>query len=354
MADIIRRYGNQYIQKHSPEILPSHLKAMRHIAACRTPEMGGQKWLCPDCGKIHYSYHSCRNRHCPKCQNDRADQWIKKQLDLLLPVPYFMATITVPEGLRASFRSNQKSLYHLFFKASSEAIMLLAKDRRFLGAQIGMMGILQTWSRQLAYHPHIHFLIPGGGIRQKDNRWKYAKPDFLLHVKPLSKLIRRLFRQMIKQTGLYQKIDPSVWQKDWVCHVEPVGSGEAVLKYLAPYVYRVAISDKNILRSDDGRVTFRYRKSQNDTFCTTTMDALDFLSRFLQHVLPKGFVKVRYFGFLATKKRHHLVLIKEQVGQRLSIKSPDYPQTIKKSLNCQNCGKILIFVCEIPRYRGPP
>ena len=134
MADIIRQYGNQYIQKYSPHILPSHLKAMRHIASCRTPEMGGQKWLCPDCGKIHYSYHSCRNRHCPKCQNDRTDRWLKKQFELLLPVPYFMATITVPEGLRRLFRSHQKTLYHLLFKASAEALITLAKDKRFLGA----------------------------------------------------------------------------------------------------------------------------------------------------------------------------------------------------------------------------
>ena len=354
MADILRQHGTEYLQKYSLRIPPSHCKVIRHIVSCRTPDMGGQKWLCKACGRIHYSYHSCRDRHCPKCQNDRTDGWIKKQFELLLPVPYFMATITVPEGLRASFRSNQKGLYHLFFKASSKAIMLLAKDRRFLGAQIGMMGILQTWSRQLAYHPHIHFLIPGGGIRQKNGRWKYAKPDFLIHVKPLSRLIRRLFRQKINQTGLDQKIDPAVWKKDWVCHIEPVGNGEAVLKYLAPYVYRVAISDKNILSSADGQVTFRYRAAQSDAFKTSTMDALDFLSRFLQHVLPRGFVKIRYFGFLATKKRKHLDLIKERIGIRLSGNSFSYPKKQNKPMTCPECGQVLVFVCEIPRYRGPP
>jgi hypothetical protein len=352
MADIIRRYGTEYLNKFSESILPSHRKVMHHIASCRTPDMGGQKWLCSSCGKIHYSYHSCRNRHCPKCQNDRIDDWLEKQFELLLSVPYFMATVTVPEGLRSVFRSRQKTMYHLFFKASAEAIMCLAKDKRFLGADIGMMGILQTWTRQLVYHPHIHFLIPGGGIRK--DRWKYSRPDFLVHVKPLSRLIRRLFRKNLKQTDLFNQVPQSVWKKDWVCHIEPVGNGEAVLKYLAPYVYRVAVSDRNILSVKDKRVTFRYKDKENDRFKICALDAFEFLRRFLQHVLPKGFVKVRYFGFLATKKREHLDHIKELIGIRLSCKSSSYPKKSKKPMMCPDCGCVLIFVCEIPGNRGPP
>ena len=325
---------------------------MNHIASCRTPVMGGQKYLCKTCSKIHYSYHSCRDRHCPKCQNDRVDEWLEKQFELLLSVPYFMATVTVPEELRLVFRSHQKTMYHLFFKASAEAIMLLAKDKRFLGAKIGLMGILQTWTRQLVYHPHIHFLIPGGGIR--NDRWKYSKPNILVHVKPLSRLIRRRFSEMLEETDLYQHVPKSVWQKEWVCHIEPVGNGEAVLKYLAPYVYRVAISDRNILNVKDGNVTFRYKSSESDSFKTCTLDAFEFLRRFLQHVLPKGFVKVRYFGFLATKKREALDHIKELIGRRLSGKSSPYPKKIKKPMTCPDCGSVLVFVCEIPRYRGPP
>jgi predicted RNA-binding Zn-ribbon protein involved in translation (DUF1610 family) len=352
MADIVCQYGTEYLNKFSESILPSHRKALNHIASCRTPVMGGQKYLCKTCNQFHYSYHSCRDRHCPKCQNDRIDEWLEKQFELLLSVPYFMATITVPENLRPVFRSNQKIMYHFFFRASAQAIMLLAQDKRFLGADIGMMGILQTWTRQLVYHPHIHFLIPGGGIRK--DRWKYSGPNFLVHVKPLSRLIRRLFRESLKQTDLFNQVPQSVWKQEWICHIEPVGNGEAVLKYLAPYVYRVAISDRNILSARNGRVTFRFKEQNNKSFRYCTLDAHEFLRRFLQHVLPKGFVKIRYFGFLATKKREALNHIKELIGMGLSCKSPSYPKKSKKPMTCPDCGNVLIFVCELPRYRGPP
>ena len=353
LADIVCQYGTEYLNLFSESILPSHRKALNHIASCRTPVMGGQKYICRSCGKIHYSYHSCRDRHCPKCQNDKISDWLEKQFALLLLVPYFMATVTVPEGVRFVFRSHQRKIYPLLFKASAESIMLLAQDKRFLGADIGMMGILQTWTRQLLYHPHIHFLIPGGGVRK--NRWKYSKSDFLVHVKPLSRLIRRRFREMlITESDLFNKVPPSVWNQEWVCHIEPVGNGEAVLKYIAPYVYRVAISDRNILSVKDGRVTFRYKDKNNDKYKTCTLDAFQFLRRFLQHVLPKGFVKIRYFGFLATKKRKTLRDVKELIGRRLSRKSPSYLKKTKKPMTCPGCGSVLVFVCEIPKYRGPP
>jgi len=352
MADIVCQYGTEYLEKYDDHILPSHKKVMRCIKSCRTPKMGGQKYLCEKCGKIHYSYHSCRNRHCPKCQNDRIDEWLEKQFDLLLQVPYFMATITVPQWLRHVFRSHQRKMYHLFFKASAEAIMLLAKDKRFLGADIGLMGILQTWTKLLAYHPHLHFVIPGGGIR--NDRWKYSKPDFFIHGKPLGIIIRGKFRDALKKAGLYDLVPRQAWKQEWVCDVKAVGNGEAVFKYLAPYVYRVAISDRNILKIKDGRVTFRYKDRKEKTLETRTLNAFEFLRRYLQHVLPKGFVKVRYFGFLATKKRKDLDRVKELIGRRLCRKSSSYPKKPKKSMTCLECGNVLIFVCEIPRCRGSP
>lgn len=354
MADIICQYGAKYQKQHNKKILPSHKKVMRRIQSCRTPVMGGQKYLCTSCNQFHYSYHSCRDRHCPKCQNDRVDEWLAKQFELLLQVPYFMATITVPKWLRPIFRSHQKTMYHLFFKASAQAIMLLAKDKRFLGADIGMMGILQTWTRQLHYHPHLHFLIPGGGIREKDGRWKYTKPDFFIHGKPLAIIIRAKFRDALKKVGLYEQVPQKTWKQDWVCDVKPVGNGEAVLKYLAPYVYRVAISDRNILGVKDDKVTFNYKDQHTKRSEKCTLDVFEFLRRFLQHILPKGFVKVRYFGFLATKKRGQLHRIKEQIEIRLEKKNSSYPVKFKKPRVCPDCGNILIFVCDIPRYRGPP
>lgn len=354
LADIFRQYGTAYLNQHENRILPSHLKAIRHITACRTPEMGGQKWLCRTCSKIHYSYHSCRNRHCSKCQHDQNELWLEAQLNLLLPVPYFMATITVPEGLRSSFRSHQKILYHLLFQASAEALMTLAKDKRFLGADIGLIGVLQTWTRQLVYHPHIHFLIPGGGIRQNDSRWKYANPDFFVHVKPLSRFIRRKFREYLQESDLFRNVPSSLWKQEWICHIQPVGTGEAALKYLAPYIYRVAISDKHIVNLKAGKVYFRYRDNSSPMFKICTLNVIEFIRRFLQHVLPKGFVKVRYFGFLATKKRSDLDHVKEQIGKRLCSKSPSYPKKPKKPMTCPECGNLLIFICEIPRCRGSP
>jgi hypothetical protein len=230
--------------------------------------------------------------------------------------------------------------------------MLLAKDKRFLGADIGLMGILQTWTKLLAYHPHLHFVIPGGGIR--NDRWKYSKPDFFIHGKPLGIIIRAKFRDAVKEAGLYQLVPKRTWKQDWVCDVKPVGNGQAVLKYLAPYVYRGALSDRNILNVKNDRITFQYKDRTDKTFKTSTLDAFEFMRRYLQHVLPKGFVKVRYFGLLATKKRKNLDHVNELIGKRLCRKSSSYPKKPKKSMTCPECGNVLIFVCEIPRCRGSP
>ena len=353
LADILRQYGTDYSEQYPKDILPSHTKTMRDVIRCRTPELGGQTWHCDHCGKTHYSYHSCRNRHCPKCQHDRAQNWLDQQIDLLLPVPYFMATITVPEGLRPAFRHRQKSLYSLLFKVSARAIMVLARDKRFLGADIGLIGVLQTWTRMIAYHPHIHFLIPGGGVI--GNKWKWSKPDFLVHVRPLSRLIRRFFREALKQTDLYQIVPDLVWNQEWVCHVEPVGTGESALKYLAPYIFRVAVSDKNILSVQNGQVTFRYKDAEKEELKTCSLSASEFIRRFLQHVLPRGFVKVRYFGFLATKKRAELDRVKELIGRRLCIKSTPHSERKPFVMRCPDCKAPMTFVCELRKEpRGPP
>jgi hypothetical protein len=356
LADILCQYGTDYFKEHPNDILPSHTKTVRDVVRCRTPELGGQTWHCDHCGNTHYSYHSCRNRHCPKCQHDRGQAWFEQQADLLLPVPYLMATVTVPENLRPFLRNRQKTLYSLFFKASAKAIMALARDKRFLGADIGLIGVLQTWTRMIAYHPHVHFLIPGGGVA--GNRWIWSKPNFLVHVRPLSRLIRRYFREALKQTDFFQQVPNSVWKQDWVCHVESVGTGEAALKYLSPYIFRVAISDRNILSLNDGQVTFRYKGAENDAFKTCTLPANEFIRRFLQHVLPRGFVKVRYFGFLATKKRANLDHVKELIGRRLFRKSPPRPVTKTFVMRCPDCRAPMSFIGELPKplsgERGPP
>jgi hypothetical protein len=352
LADIVRQYGSSYIRKYGSRLLPSHKRALRDILLCRTPDLGGQTWFCSDCNEYHYAYHSCRNRHCPKCENDKATDWLNTQKDLLLPVQYFMATVTVPEGLRSVIRQNQKTLYSLLFKASAQAIQDLALDRRFIGGKTGLMAVLQTWTRNLVYHPHIHFLIPGCAL-DDTGKIRRAKQDFFVHVKPLSILIRAKFKESCKELALYDLIPQAVWHQNWIVHIEPVGTGEAALKYLAPYIFRVAISDRNILSSNNGMVTFQFKDSETRQYNTCTLEALKFLSLFLQHVLPRKFVKVRYYGFLASKNRAVLELVKKQVGILLA----PIKRTIQKALKpfkCPQCGKPMLFICELPGKRGPP
>ncbi|MCK5520424.1 MAG: transposase [Candidatus Marinimicrobia bacterium] len=353
MADIIRRYGNDTVVKFRHDILPSHYKTMQAIVNCRTPALGGQTWKCEKCSKIHYSYHSCRNRHCPRCQNDRADQWLAKQYQTLLPVNYFLATITIPKEFHKLFYRHQRKLYSLLFQVAAKAILILAKEKKYLGADIGLMGVLHTWTRDLGYHPQFHFLIPGGGMIKNGTKWKWAKPDFLVHVKPLSMLIRRLFREALKKSDLNFHLLNTAWKKNWVIHIKPAGDGQAVLKYLAPYILRVAISDKNILNLLNRKVTFRFKDAETNVFKTRTLDAVDFIHQFLRHVLPRGFVKVRYFGFLATRKRSELIVIKELIGKRLEI---DVEDSISKEkiMTCPDCGHVLVLISEIPKKRGPP
>ncbi|MGE0130958.1 MAG: transposase [Blastocatellales bacterium] len=287
IADIFRLHGPAYRAKFRDRMPPSHLRAMEDIEYCRTEALGGQPYFCDQCQERLYSYHSCQNRHCPKCQNDQANEWLDNQKDLLLPVSYFMVTFTLPEELRSLARSHQKPIYNSLFRASLEALLELASDPRFVGAKIGAAGVLHTWTRDLFYHPHVHYIATGGGLSD-DGQWRASRPDFLVHVKPLSILFRAKFRDLLKQSDLFRLVDTQVWRKDWVVHSQGVGSGEATFKYLAPYIFRVAISNRRILALEDGQVTFSYQDSATDQTRFSTIPAEEFIRRFLQHVLPKA------------------------------------------------------------------
>lgn len=210
LAEIFRQHGPAYREKFKGRIPASHLKAMAAIEQCRTEALGGHVYTCDDCAKNCYSYHSCKNRHCPKCQNDAGQQWLAKQQALLLPVPYFMVTFTLPEGLRALARSWQRQVYDLLFQTSAAALQALAADPRFVGGQIGFLGVLQTWTRDLTYHPHIHYLAPGGGLSADGQSWLRARNAFFVHVKPLSRLLRAKFRAALQQAGLAEQVPPQV------------------------------------------------------------------------------------------------------------------------------------------------
>jgi hypothetical protein len=239
LAEIFAEHGPAYREKFKGRIPASHLKTMADIEQCRTEALGGHVYTCEACGETCYSYHSCQNRHCPKCQNEAGQQWLAKQQAWLLPVPYFMVTFTLPEGLRNIARSNQKLIYDLLFQSSAAALQQLAAEPRFVGGQIGLVGVLQTWTRDLAYHPHVHYLVPGGGLSADGQSWRRARNAFFVHVKPLSRLFRGKFRAALRQTDLFDHVSAQVWQQEWVVHCQPVGTGEAALKYLAPYIFRV-------------------------------------------------------------------------------------------------------------------
>lgn len=356
VADIFRLHGPEYRAKFADRMLPSHRRAMEDIERCRTEALGGQVYYCANCQDHRYSYHSCKNRHCPKCQNDQANEWLEKQQNLLLPVTHFMVTFTLPEELRAVARSHQKTIYNLLFRASSEALQKLALDPRFVGGRIGMVGVLHTWTRALVYHPHVHYIVTGGGLTE-DGRWNSSRPDFLVPVKALSPIFRAKFRDQLKKTQLFSAVDARVWRKNWVVHSQPVGSGETAFKYLAPYIFRVAISNNRILKLEDGCVTFKYKDSATDQIKFCTVSAEEFIRRFLQHVLRDRFVKVRYYGLLSPANRRLLEKARHLLGHgstKATTKAAVVTEPID-ALRCPRCGNRLTLLRTLrPRGGFPP
>ena len=357
LAHILRQFGPAYQQAHQDNLLPSHRRAMADIGNCRTAVFGGHLYTCQDCHATQYSYHSCQNRHCPKCQHQAGQEWLLRQQELLLPVPYFLLTFTLPSEIRSLARSHQKLIYNLLFRASAAATQQLAQDPRFVGGQIGMISVLHTWGRNLAYHPHVHHLVPAGGL-DGNGCWQPSRHNFLVPVLALSVLFRAKFRDALKQTPLFDQIPASVWRQPWVVHCKPVGDGRAALKYLAPYIFRVAISNRRILKLANGKVSFRYFASETGKPRTCTVTATEFIRRFLQHVLPKGFVKVRYYGFFASGLRRRLQLIRQQFPSRchLSVSTAKSVQPLlEQVVRCPRCDQVMTHRQRIwPRSRWPP
>jgi len=357
LATIIHRYGPGYREKFGPRMLPSHRRAMHDIEQCRTEALGGQVYHCPKCEQAKYSYHSCKNRHCPKCQQDAAQQWLVQQREVLLPVPYFLLTFTLPAGLRDVVRSNQKCMYNLLFRTSAAATQELARDPRFIGGQIGLIGVLHTWARNLTYHPHVHYLVPAGGLSADGQTWLSARKDFFVPVKPLSIIFRAKFRDALQKTDLFDSVPAEAWTQDWVVHCQAVGSGVAALKYLAPYIFRVAISNHRIRKLAHDRVSFCYQDADTGATRACTLSAEEFIRRFLQHVLPKGFVKVRYYGFFSPSKRRLLPRLRRLLGFSGATELSDDQQANAMSpvLRCPTCGQEMRWIQTIrPNGRCPP
>lgn len=361
LADIIRRHASGYVQSFGDRIPPGHRRALRDIARCRTPEAGGQLWLCPRCGTAHPACHSCGNRHCPTCGGDDARAWVDRQLQLQLPVSYFLVTGTVPESLRGVIRSHPRTLLPLLFHASASALTDLCRNPQWFGATPGITGVLHTWSRALVYHPHIHYLVTGGGI-DRAGAWRVPDRGFLVPAHALSKVFRARF--MAGLARLHPEIPPTlpsaIWNTDWVVDIKNVGAGDQTIKYLGRYVYRVALTNSAILHHDDTTVTFRYRPSDTRKTRKLQLPVFEFLRRFLQHVLPKGFVKVRYYGLHHPAHRRALALVKAQLHLQQAVPLPPPPPPAVKPLpRCPDCHTVLV---PGPRFRpgamppstGPP
>jgi len=355
VADVLRQYGGEYLQRFGTRMPAEHKKVLNALAACRTGRLGTVWYECEDCGQRHPMGRSCGNRHCPTCQQHLTKAWLEKQLARLLPCPYFLITFTVPAELRAFLRRHPEVTYPALFEASSGALKTLAADPKYVGSRRpGFFGVLHTWGRTLEYHPHVHYVVPGGGLSDDGTQWLPSRADFFVPVWALSTLFRAKFREAVKHAGLLDEVNPAVWQENWVVHSEAVGDGRTSLQYLAPYVFRVAISDRRIVCSDGGHVTFSYRRSGTNQWRTMTLDAMEFVRRFLQHVLPTGFQKVRHYGFLGANSAHAIPAVQWLVALYYGLtfvlrgRVPAEATPAKPAPACPSCGGPLRLLKVIP------
>lgn len=306
LADVVRRFGDRYIEKYGHVIMPSQRKALHDIAACQTEALGGRRYQCNDCGKDFWHYHGCRNRSCPKCHGPQVERWLAARQAEVLPCGYFHAVVTVPEELRPIFLKNQKIMYGLLFRTTADEIRRLCLNPKFLGAEPAMLGVLHTWTGQLGHHPHVHFLISAGGITPDGKSWRDAKNKFLIPAPLLSKAIAIEFRRRLekKHPKLFSQCGHAVWHKPWNSFVKAYGEKEdAVMKYLSRYVFRIAITNARLISMTKTHVTFRYKDRDTGEFRTCRIDGIEFLRRYLMHVLPRGFHKVRYYGLWHHSRR---------------------------------------------------
>jgi hypothetical protein len=358
VADVLRRYGEPYLERFGDAMPREHKKVLRAIAACRTGALGTVLYMCQSCGRTHAVGRSCGNRHCPTCQQDKTKAWLETQTDRLLPCPYFLITFTLPAELRALARRHQRVVYAALFEASSEALRLLAADPKFVGTdRIGFFGVLHTWGRTLEYHPHVHYVVPGGGLSADGSSWLPSRADFYVPVKALSPIFRGKFRDALKREGLLDLVDPVVWRRRWVVDSRAVGDGRATLRYLSSYVYRVAIGDRRIVSCDGGKVTFTYRRVGSNRLRKMTLDAQEFIRRFLQHVLPAGFQKIRHYGFLSPRSTTAfeavMWLVTAWKGALFLLRArPADEPAAPQMPHCPACGGRLSLVGFIP-VRAP-
>ena len=335
VADIFRAYGSAYRKVYCKKMPLRHFRVMNAIEICRTKELGGHVDACDACGSLRISYNSCRNRHCPKCQCLDKERWLEARKRDILPTPYYHIVFTIPEALRPLALRNQKIFYGILFKAASATLKELAEDPKHLGALIGFIALLHTWSQTLIDHPHIHCIVTGGGLSVDGKRWIKGKKKFFLPVKVVARLFRGKLLDYLKRAYLAEELQFSgkisalqehaafnalltnLYNQEWVVYCkDPFKKPETVIDYLGRYTHRVAITNDRILRSAEGKITFSYRDRQDkNKIKVMLLDAFEFIRRFLLHVLPDGFMKIRHYGILSNRNRQEkLLLCKELLG----------------------------------------
>lgn len=366
LADVLRRYGAAFREKYAA-VLPLFVRrVMRDIESCRTAALGGHVERCQGCSRESVSYNSCRNRHCPKCLGSARNKWLASRESELLPVPYFHVVFTLPKEIAEIALRNRRLLYGILFRTTSETLLSIARDKKRLGAHIGFFAVLHTWTRTLLHHPHLHCVVPGGGISLDGRRWVSSRKKFFLPVRVLSSRFRHLFLDELKDAYLNGRLrlagdlaplaDPVVFNarlarlraKDWVVFCKPPFAGaDRVVRYLGRYTHRVALVNDNILDVEDGKVTFRYKDSrQGHRICTMTLDAEEFLRRFLLHVLPERFVKIRHFGLFANRcRRKNLALCRALLHASPSPQADPVPY----SPACPACGGRMTTIALLAR-----
>jgi hypothetical protein len=357
VADVIRSAGSRFWERYGESLTWAQVKVLRAIARCRTAALGGHRDQCVRCGYQAISYNSCRNRHCPKCQTSAREKWLRRRQQELLPVGYFHLVFSVPHLLVPLIWQNKKLLFTLLFEASAATLLEVAADRKHLGAEIGFLSILHTWGQILQPHPHVHCVVPGGGLSLDHGHWISSPSHFFLPVKVLSRVFRGKFVAGLRRAFLNRQLAfhgeclplanektfaefmRTLFRQDWVVYAKPpFGGPEHVLQYLARYTHRVAISNHRILLVNDSHVTFRWKDyAHRSKQRTMALSGEEFLRRFLQHVLPKGFPRIRYFGFLANRQRRELLPLCRDLLAQTPQETPQSPTSEPAIWQCPGC-----------------
>jgi hypothetical protein len=372
VADIVRRHGDEFVDRYRHQLSYQQMKALNAIQRCRTAALGGHIDECSGCGHTAISYNSCRNRHCPKCQAQARQRWLAAREQELLDTPYFHVVFTLPHSLAALCHTNGRVLYNLLFRASAQTMLEVAADPKHLGAQIGILSILHTWGQNLTLHPHVHCIVPAGGFSPDHSTWIRSRYRFFLPVKVLGRVFRGKFVEGLKRAyrkgalrlvGVAEELNEpqrfrafvnALFLQDWVVYAKPAMGGPVqALRYLGRYTHRVAISNHRLLALDKDGVTFRWKDyARGNKQRRMTLTPIEFLRRFLQHVLPRAFVRIRHFGFLVNRSRGRML----ELARRLLANSPKPREPCPasaQSWQCPRCGAPMKIGRNLPAWMLP-